>query len=266
MFMLPLTNKNVFITGASAGIGKACAQQFAQLGANVILAARRVERVAQLAEELAQQYQVKTLALPLDVSDRAAVEAAIAGLPEQWQAIDILVNNAGVSTTTTLMQNANIDDWEAMIDVNLKGLLYVTRTIIPNMVARDTGHVVNIGSIAGHDYFMAGNVYSATKHAVKALTRSLRIDLKGYHIRVSEVDPGMVKTELSEKRWDKERAEKYYQGFEPLVGDDVADTVIYCVTRPLHVNVSEIMVYPQAHVSPTIVHREGDPITSFYDD
>jgi len=153
-----------------------------------------------------------------------------------------LVNNAGVGVTSELIQNANPDDWDIIIDTNIKGLLYVTRTVLPILIKRNNGHIVNIGSTAGHDYYMGGNVYSASKHAVKARTRSMRIDLKGYQIRVSEIDPGMIKTEFSEVRWDKERADKFYSGFQPLIGADVADTVIYCVTRPPHVNISEIMV------------------------
>ena len=232
----------------------------------MILAARRVERLEALAQALSAEHGVEVLPIKLDVSDKAAVQNTIEQLPEAWQAIDILVNNAGVGVTTELMQNASVDDWDKIIDVNLKGLLYVTRAVIPGMVARNSGHVVNIGSTAGHGYYMGGNVYSASKHAVKAITRSLRIDLKGHKIRVSEIDPGMVKTEFSEVRWkDKERSEQFYSGFELLVGDDVADAVVYCTTRPLHVNVAEVMVYPQAHVAPTIVHREGDPVAGLFD-
>ncbi|MEM9243714.1 MAG: SDR family NAD(P)-dependent oxidoreductase [Pseudomonadota bacterium] len=260
-----LKNKTVFITGTSAGVGKACAEQFAANGANVILVARRFDRISKLAEQLMQQYDINALPLELDISNKQKVKAAIANLAQQWRQIDILVNNAGVGVTTELMQNANTDDWDTIIDINVKGLLYVTRAILPMMLKQNSGHIVNIGSTAAHAYYMGGNVYSASKHAVKAITRSLRIDLKGSKLRVSEIDPGMIKTEFSEVRWDKERAEKFYAGMVPLVASDVADTVIYCVTRPQHVNISEIMIYPNDQVAPTIVHREGDKVGGIFD-
>ncbi len=263
--MESLKNKIVFITGASAGVGKACAEQFAELGANVIITARRFDRIHELASTLEKTYDVKALPLQLDISNKQHVQKTIATLNKEWNQIDILVNNAGVGVTTELMQNANIDDWDVIIDTNIKGLLYVTRAVLPTMIQRNSGHIVNIDSTAGHDYYMGGNVYSASKHAVKALTRSLRIDLKGYHIRVSEIDPGIIKTEFSEVRWNKEKAEKFYAGVQPLVANDVADAVIYCTTRPLRVNISEIMVYPTAQVAPTIIHREGDPVATVFD-
>jgi len=256
--MQSLKNKLVFITGASAGIGRSCAEQFAAHGANLVLTARRIDRISELAVDLKQKYNIKALPLRLDVSNKKQVQDTIANLDAEWKNIDILINNAGVGVTTELMQNANPDDWDLIIDTNVKGLLYVTRAILPVMVKRNSGHIVNIGSVAGHNYYMGGNVYSASKHAVKAISKSLRIDLKGYKIRVLEIDPGMVKTEFSEVRWNKEKAEKFYSGMQPLVGDDIADAVIYCTTRPPHVNISELMIYPVAQVSATIVHREGD--------
>lgn len=263
--MESLKNKIVFITGASAGVGKACAEQFAASGANIIITARRFDRIKELAETLEKIHGVQVLPLQLDISNKQQVQKIITTLSAEWNQIDILVNNAGVGVTSKLMQDASVDDWDTIINTNIKGLLYVTRSILPNMIKRNAGHIINIGSTAGHDYYMGGNVYSASKHAVKALTRSLRIDLKGYRIRVSEIDPGMIKTEFSEVRWNKEKAEKFYAGFQPLAANDVADTVIYCTTRPLHVNISEIMVYPTAQVAPTIVHREGDPIATIFD-
>jgi 3-hydroxy acid dehydrogenase/malonic semialdehyde reductase len=263
--MESLKNKIVFITGASAGVGKACAEQFAALGANIIITARRFDRIKELAVALEKAHSIKVLPLQLDISNKKQVQETIATLDNGWNQIDILVNNAGVGVTSELMQDANVDDWDIIIDTNIKGLLYVTRSILPNMIKRDSGHIINIGSTAGHDYYMGGNVYSASKHAVKALTRSLRIDLKGYRIRVSEIDPGMIKTEFSEVRWNKEKAEKFYADFQPLVANDVADTVIYCTTRPLHVNIAEIMVYPTAQAAPTIVHRQGDPVATIFD-
>ncbi len=263
--MQSLKNKRVLITGASAGLGKACAEQFAAQGAHVILTARRLERIEALAKQLTEQYGVEALALAMDVSNRSQVESVLGNLDEQWRAIDILVNNAGVGVTTELMQNANPADWDVIIDTNVKGVLSVTRALLPGMVKRNSGHIINIGSVAGHDYYMGGSVYSASKHAVKAITRSLRIDLKGHKIRVSEIDPGMIKTEFSEARWDKERAEQFYKGMEPLVADDVADTVLFCATRPAHVNIAEIMVYPIDQVSTAIVHREGDAVAGLFD-
>jgi NADP-dependent 3-hydroxy acid dehydrogenase YdfG len=263
--MISLKNKIVLITGASAGIGKACAQQFAAQGANVILTARRMDRITALADSLTQEHGVKIFPLCLDVSDKAKVQSTLSSLPGDWKNIDILVNNAGAGVTSELMQNANPDDWDVIIDTNVKGLLYVTRAILPTMIERNCGHIVNIGSTAGHAAFMGGNVYSASKHAVKAITRSLRIDLKGHKIKVSAVDPGMVQTEFSEARWDKERSDAFYKGIEPLVGDDIADAVIYCTTRPAHVSVSEIMVCPQAQAAPTVMHRDGDAVKGLYD-
>lgn len=260
-----LKDKIVFITGASAGIGEACAKNFAAKGANVILTARRFDRIIKLAEELEQQYGIKILALQLDITNKEQVKSIIQGLNSKWREIDILINNAGVGVTTELMQNANPDDWDIIIDTNIKGFLYVTRSILPIMVKRNVGHIINIGSVAGHDYYMGGNVYSASKHAVKALTKSLRIDLKGHKLKVSEIDPGMVRTEFSEVRWDKKKAKQFYSGMQPLVADDIADAIIYCVTRPQHVNVAEIQIYPMAQVAPSIVYREGDKVAGLFD-
>ncbi|MBB71149.1 MAG: short-chain dehydrogenase [Legionellales bacterium] len=251
-----LDNKVVMITGASSGIGKASAESFAAAGARLILTARRVEKLQEIAAKLAAEYKAQVLPIELDVQDKQAVQQTIADLDESWRNIDILVNNAGVGVTTELMHEASPDDWDSIIDTNVKGLLYVTRAVLPTMVSRNSGHIINIGSTAGHSYYVRGNVYSASKHAVKALTRSLRLDLMGYMIRVTEIDPGMTKTEFSEKRWDKERAEQFYAGFEPLVADDIADAIIYCATRPERVNVSELMVYSTAEAAPTMVHRE----------
>lgn len=263
---ISLKDKIVFITGASSGVGEACAEQFANQGANLILIARRFDRVSALAKKLKQQYGIKALPLKLDISNKKEVQGTIENLDEEWKSIDILVNSAGVGVTSELMQNAKPDDWDIIIDINIKGLLYVTRAILPTMIKRNTGHIINIGSTAGHAHYMGGNVYSASKHAVKALTQSLRIDLKGYQLRVSEIDPGMIKTEFSEVRWGKEKAEKFYSGFQPLVAADIADSVIYCVTRPLHVNVAEMIVYPTAQAAPAIVHREGDKISGLFDE
>ncbi|ALA25433.1 short-chain dehydrogenase [Piscirickettsia salmonis] len=263
-----LTNKIILITGASSGIGQACAEQFAAQGAKLILTARRFDRLNDLATTLHHKYGTKTLPLELDVRDKQHVNHTIKSLPTEWQSIDILINNAGLGGTTELMQHADTDIWDTIIDTNVKGLLYVTKATLTSMVERNTGHIINIGSIAGHDYYKGGNVYSASKHAVKALTRSLRIDLAGHNIRISEIDPGAVHTEFSEKRWDKARSDQFYAGFEPLMGEDIADTVIYCATRPAHVNISEIMVYPLAQAATSILHKDDQSDTksnSLYD-
>jgi len=256
--MFSLKNKVVFITGASSGIGRSCARAFAQQGARLILAARRLARLNELAVELKRKPGEDILLLALDVRDQPAVEGAINGLPAEWTAIDVLVNNAGLSRGLDKLHQGKLDDWEEMIDANIKGLLYVSRAVIPGMVKRSQGHVINIGSIAGHEVYPGGNVYCATKFAVRALSKGMRLDLNGTSIRVSEVAPGMVETEFSLVRFrgDKERASKVYQGLTPLSPDDIADAIVYCATRPLHVNISEILVMPTAQASTTLVHRK----------
>jgi 3-hydroxy acid dehydrogenase / malonic semialdehyde reductase len=250
-----LKNKTVMITGASAGIGRACAEAFAAQGCRLILAARRRENL----DELAAALTVDTHLLTLDVRDREAVNAAVASLPADWQAIDVLVNNAGLSRGLDPLHNGDHRDWEEMIDTNIKGLLWVSRAVLPGMVARDHGHVINIGSIAGHEVYPNGNVYCATKYAVKALNKGMQIDLKGTRVRVTSVDPGMVETEFSLVRFhgDAERADAVYQSFPPLRPEDIADSVLFCATRPPHVNVSEMIVWPTDQRSATISHPRG---------
>ncbi len=256
--MYSLKNKVVLITGASSGIGKSCARAFAGTGARLILAARRLPRLNELAAELKRKQGEDILLLGLDVRDQPAVEGAVNGLPAEWAAIEVLVNNAGLSRGLDKIHEGKLDDWEEMIDANIKGLLYVSRAVIPGMVKRGQGHVINIGSIAGHEVYPGGNVYCATKFAVRALSKGMRIDLNGTPIRVSEVAPGMVETEFSLIRFrgDKERAGKVYQGLTPLSPDDIADAVVYCATRPPHVNISEMLVLPTAQASTTMVHRK----------
>jgi 3-hydroxy acid dehydrogenase / malonic semialdehyde reductase len=256
--MYSLKERIVFITGASSGIGRSCARAFAGQGAKLILSARRRDRLEELAAELerAQGNEVRILAL--DVRSQAAVERAVNELPSEWEAIDILVNNAGLSRGLDKLHEGKLDDWEEMIDTNVKGLLYVSRAIIPGMVKRGRGHIINIGSVAGHEVYPNGNVYCATKFAVKALSKGLRLDLSGTGVRVSSVDPGLVETEFSLVRFrgNKERAEKVYQGLTPLSPDDIADAIVYCATRPPHVNVSEMIVMPTDQASTTLVHRK----------
>ena len=257
----PIAGQTVFITGASSGIGKACAEHFAALGVNLVITARRLKRLEKISKELSAKYGIKVIPLQLDVQKNQQVEAVFKRLNSQKVKIDILINNAGLALSTDLMQDGNVSNWDVMIDTNIKGLLYVTKAFLPSMIKRNHGHIINIGSVAGHGCYISGNVYSATKHAVKAISQSLRLDVMGSAIRVSEVDPGAVHTEFSEVRWnDKKRAKKLYEDFTPLTAEDIADAVIYCATRPPHVNISEIIVFPQAQASLTDIYRQGKPI------
>ena len=252
-----LKNKTVLITGASAGIGKACADQFAEAGANLILAARRFDRIKKLSEEISKKYRVKTKALKLDVRNYDEVSTTLASLEKKWKRIDILVNNAGLAKGFDKIYKGKIEDWNEMIDTNIKGLLYVTRWVLPHMVKRKSGHVINIGSIAGHDTYPSGNVYAATKFAVNAISKSIRMDILDKGIRVSSIDPGLVETEFSLVRFsgDKNRAKNVYKGLTPLTAYDIAETVLFCATRPDHVNINEIILTPKAQVSAVHVHR-----------
>ncbi len=254
-----LKNKITFITGASAGIGQACALTFAQEGSNLILAARREGKINQLAAQLADEYSIRTHTMVLDVRDRLAVNEAVTNLSDDWADIDILINNAGLSRGMDKVQEANHQDWDEMIDTNIKGLLWVSRAVMPGMVERDSGHVINIGSIAGRQVYGGGNVYCATKHAVKAITQGMRIDLLGTRVRCSSVDPGMVETEFSEVRFhgDKDKAAPVYQNFPPLQAIDIAETVLFCATRPPHVNIHDVLVMPQDQAAVYASHQRG---------
>jgi 3-hydroxy acid dehydrogenase / malonic semialdehyde reductase len=243
----------VLISGASSGIGAACAEVFAKAGAKLILLARRQERLEQLATELA----CETHLLSLDVRDRQQVESALASLSTHWSEVDILINNAGLSRGLDKLYQGDIQDWEEMIDTNIKGLLYMTRSLLPGMVSRDRGHIINIGSIAGHQAYPGGNVYCGSKAAVRVISEGLKQDLLGTSVRVSCIDPGMVETEFSKVRFhgDTERAQKVYQGLTPLTAEDVADVVFFCATRPPHVNISEVLLVPTDQATATLVHR-----------
>lgn len=255
--VLLIKGQTAFITGASSGIGKACAEQFAMHGVNVIITGRRIDRLKTLAKKLSSKYKVKVTPIKLDVQSNAQVESVFKKLDEE---VNILVNNAGLALSSDKMQDAKINNWDTMIDTNIKGVLYVTKAALPSMIKRNQGHIINIGSTAGHECYTAGNVYCATKHAVRAINKSLRLDLLGSNIRVSEIDPGAVETEFSEVRLqDKKRAKQVYQGFKPLVAEDIADAVLYCATRPLHVNIEELIIFPQAQASLTNVYRESAP-------
>ncbi len=256
--MAKIKDKVVFITGASSGIGMACARQFAEEGVNLLLCARRLDLLNQLAMQLQHEYSVDVHTFALDVRQRVHVSETIKQLPVKWKNIDILINNAGLAAGLDLIHEGNIQDWEDMIDTNIKGLLYVTREVLPQMVARNSGHIINIGSIAGHQVYPRGAVYSATKQAVNALSNGLRMDLFGTKIRVSTVDPGAVETNFSAVRFkgDTQRAAAVYEGMEPLKPEDIADTVMYCATRPPHVNISEVIIMPTAQAAATMVYRE----------
>ncbi|MEO1508407.1 MAG: SDR family oxidoreductase [Cyanobacteria bacterium J06633_23] len=255
---ISLTNQCVLITGASSGIGTSCARFFAQAGARLILAARRKEKLQALSDELQQHYQTQTLLLCVDVQDAQAVMAAIEGLPADWQTIEVLINNAGLSRGLEKQYESPLQDWEEMVDTNVKGLLYVTRAVVPGMVTRGQGHVVNIGSIAGRQTYAGGSVYCATKAAVKSLSEGLKIDLLGTPVRVTNIEPGLVETEFSNVRFrgDTDKANSVYTGMTPLTPDDIADTILFAVTRPAHVNISEIFVMPTDQSSVAHIHRE----------
>ncbi len=259
-FMVSLRDQIVLITGASSGIGAACARAFAAEGVKLILVARRSERLTQLAAALTAEFAIETYLMELDVRDRTTVAARLAALPPAWAGVDILVNNAGLSRGLDKLHEGSIQDWEEMIDTNIKGLLYFTRFLVPGMVERGRGHVINIGSIAGHQTYPRGNVYCATKAAVRAISEGLKQDLLGTPVRVSSVDPGLVETEFSEVRFrgDSARAKTVYQDTMPLTAADVAEVVLFCATRPAHVNLSEVLVLPTDQSGATLVHRRTD--------
>jgi len=258
--MTNLKGKIIFITGASAGFGKAIAELFAEHKANLILAARRIDRLKKLSDDLTKKYKVKVKILKLDVRNNKEVKKVISNLGKDWKKIDILINNAGLAKGFNKVYEGKEDDWNEMIDTNIKGLLYVTRQILPLMVERKSGHVINIGSTAGHEVYPYGNVYAATKFAVKALTQSIRLDVLDKEIKVSSVDPGMAETEFSLVRFsgDKERAANIYKGVKPLQAEDVAEAVLFCATRPEHVNINEIILTPLAQASSNHIIRKKE--------
>lgn len=247
--------KTAFITGATSGIGKATAEIFAKNNIRLILCGRRAERLQELQANLSKLTEVTTL--QFDVSNRNEVEAAIHSLPENFKQIDILINNAGNAHGLSTIQDGSIDDWDKMIDINVKGLLYVSKAIIPQMTQRNSGFIVNIGSIAAKDVYPNGNVYCASKHAVDALNKGMRIDLNSYNIRVSAIHPGAVETEFSDVRFkgDTKKAKSVYAGYKALQAEDIADIIHFVITRPYHVNIEDLVVYPTAQATPTILNR-----------
>lgn len=237
-----MAGKIVFITGASAGIGAACAAAFAREGARLLLAARRVSRLEEMTARLKEEGAAEVHCFALDVSDNAAVTAAIGGLPGAWKPIDVLVNNAGLSRGLDKLYEGDIEDWDEMIDTNVKGLLYVTRAVVPGMVERGAGHVINMGSTAGEMTYPKGAVYCATKAAERAINDGLRQDVMGTPVRVTSIDPGMVETDFSLVRFrgDEERAAQVYENITPLTPEDVADAIVWAATRPAHVNIARV--------------------------
>jgi NADP-dependent 3-hydroxy acid dehydrogenase YdfG len=248
--------KTAFITGATSGIGKATAELFARNNIRLILCGRRKERLEELKQELSKHTEVTTL--QFDVSKREEVLSTIKSLPENFKQVDILINNAGNAHGLSTIQDGDIDDWDAMLDINVKGLLYVSKAIIPQMTARNSGFIVNIGSIAAKEVYPNGNVYCASKHAVDALNKAMRIDLKKHNIRVSAIHPGAVETEFSDVRFkgDTEKAKTVYAGYKALQAEDIADIIHFVVTRPYHVNIEDLVVYPTAQATATILNKE----------
>ncbi len=247
--------QTAFITGATSGIGKATATIFAKNNIRLILCGRRIEKLKELEKELGTYTDVTTLSF--DVSKREDVKNAVNSLPENFKKIDILINNAGNAHGLSSLQEGNIDDWDAMIDGNVKGVLYVTKAIVPQMVERNNGFIVNIGSIAAKEVYANGNVYCASKHAVNALNKSMRIDLNKHNIRVAAIHPGAVETAFSEVRFkgDTEKATAVYSGYKALQAEDIADIIQFVVSRPYHVNIEDLVVYPTAQATPTILNR-----------
>lgn len=256
--MQKLNGKIIFITGASSGIGEASAYGFAAEGARLLLAARRVERFTEMKPKLLEAGAADVHTFSLDVRDAAQVASELDALPEAWKAIDVLVNNAGLSRGLDKLYEGKLEDWDEMIDTNVKGLLYVTRAVVPGMVARGRGHVVNLGSTAGEISYPGGAVYCGTKAAVRAIHDGLREDVLGTPVRVTSVDPGMVETAFSEVRFrgDKERAAKVYQGLVPLTPADVADAIVWAVTRPAHVNIARVLMTPIDQANSLLFNRK----------
>jgi 3-hydroxy acid dehydrogenase / malonic semialdehyde reductase len=253
-------SKTVLITGATSGIGEATARLFAQKGCRLILTGRREDRLNEVSDKIKILHKVEVLPLCFDVRKFAEVKQAIESIPGEWTKIDILVNNAGLAAGLSPIQEGSFDDWEQMIDTNIKGLLYVTRLIVPGMIKNGHGHIVNIGSIAGKEAYANGNVYCATKSAVDALTKSMRIDLVQHGIKVTQIAPGAIETEFSLVRFkgDSQRAASVYKGFEPLHAGDIADAIWYVTSLPAHVTINDLVIMPTAQANATTIHRKTE--------
>ena len=253
-----MRGKIVFITGASSGIGECCARKFASQGSDVILNSRNVSKLEELKKELEKAYDIRVFLLPFDVRDRKAAVDALASLPENWKAIDVLVNNAGLVIGVDKEFEGNLDEWDVVIDTNIKALLAITRLVVPGMVERGRGHIINIGSIAGDAAYPGGSVYCATKAAVKALSDGLRIDLVDTPLRVTNVKPGMVETNFTVVRYrgDKQAADNFYKGIRPLTGEDIAETVYFAASAPEHIQIAEVLVMPTYQATGTISYKK----------
>ncbi len=251
-------DKIIFITGATSGFGKAIAEKFAANGWNCIITGRRQERLMEVAAHLSTTYNVQVLPLVFDVQQKEEVFAQLQNLPEAWKAIDILVNNAGLALGRDSFENASLDDWETMIDTNVKGLLYVSKALLPLLIAQGKGHIINIGSTAAKEVYMNGNVYCASKFAVDAISKAQRIDLLPYKIKVTAIHPGAVDTEFSIVRFkgDEEKANAIYKGYEPLHAEDIADTCYYCATLPPHVCINDLVITCTAQANSIYMHKE----------
>ena len=251
-------DKTVLVTGASSGIGKGCARKFASQGARVILNSRSTDKLEALAEELKAEYGAECYVMPFDVCDRKAAAVALEALPDEWKSIDVLINNAGLAVGVDKEHEGNLDEWDVVIDTNIKALLAMTRLVVPGMVERGCGHIINIGSIAGDAAYPGGSVYCATKAAVKALSDGLRIDLVDTPLRVTNIKPGLVETNFSVVRFrgDKERADNVYKGIKPLDGDDIAEVAYFAASAPEHMQVAEILVMPTNQATGTIVSKK----------
>ena len=250
-------NKIALITGATSGIGEACAKLFAREGYNLIITGRRAERLELLSKDLTKHYNIQVITSTFDIRDRTSVLNHLNNLPDNWKKVNVLINNAGLSQGLDPIEKGNLDDWDVMIDTNIKGLLYVTKVVSNWMIDNGKGHIINIGSIAGKEVYLNGNVYCATKHAVDALNKAMRVDLLPHGIKVTGIHPGAVETEFSEVRFhgDKERAKKVYDGFEPLNAVDIAETIWFAVSRPAHVNINDLVVMPTAQASASMIQR-----------
>ncbi|MBK9557876.1 MAG: SDR family NAD(P)-dependent oxidoreductase [Bacteroidetes bacterium] len=247
----------VFITGASSGFGKATAEKFAQAGYQLILNARRLDRLEALKTHLVSSYGSQVLLLPFDVRNREEVAQQLDNMPAAWQKIDVLVNNAGLAAGRDAFQDGSMDDWELMIDTNLKGLMYVSKWVVKGMMEQKSGHIINISSLAGQEVYPQGNLYCATKHAVTALSKGMRMDLLPYHIKVTNISPGLAETEFSIVRFkgDTEKASKVYEGYQPLQPEDIADVIFFAASRPAHVNLEEITILPTAQSDSRTVNK-----------
>ncbi|KAG0193504.1 hypothetical protein DFQ28_004837 [Apophysomyces sp. BC1034] len=255
-----LEGKNVFITGASAGIGESCAYEFAKEGSNLILAARRVEKLQELKQMIAEKYpRVLVHTVALDVRDKQQIDQVVADLPESFKNVDVLVNNAGMVRGVDYLVDVAEDDFDTMFATNVKGLVFLTQAILPSMKARQSGHIINIGSVAGKQGYPGGSIYCATKHAVDAITKALTYELVDTPIRVSQICPGLVNTEFSTIRFrgDKDKADNVYKGMQPLVGQDIAELVVFTASRPAHVNICDMLVFPTAQADARTVSRQA---------